>query len=249
MPKNNIHSVAELQEAQGRLGEESIVAAKLLHIHEFCLTRPGGIFLELGTDRGQATNAILEACDEGGGNLVSVDIRDCRSAASSPHWTFIQCSSVDVDTILKNAPDLKNGIDMVYVDSLHTAEHVRQEINAWMPFLKVGGRMYFDDVDSGPYLQGSRKDSVTSEISNRAILNVIQSYFRKNIQFLNLSVMYGSSGLAWIDKRAALSENHKLGSAEIMRERRYALPYRIMKRLGLYRPYQNMGDGADFILK
>lgn len=138
---------------------------------------------------------------------------------------------------------------MVYVDSAHVPDHVRKEINIWMPLLKVGGRMYFDDIDAGPYMRGARKDSVFSEIANRSILNVVQSYFRKNIDYLGLTVMYGSTGLAWIDKLGDLPSDHAIKASDVLSERRYAFAYRILKRLGVYRPYRNRGDGSDFLLK
>lgn len=242
-------TVQELKATAAHEGEQRIVAQKLLHIHDFAASRPEGMFLELGTDRGQATNVILEACREHGGQLVSVDIRDCSAAASGDEWEFIKCSSTDSETIVASAPKLSQGIDMVYVDSAHVADHVRQEINIWMPLLNVGGRMYFDDIDSGPYLRGARKDSVFSEIANRSILNVVQSYFRKNIDHLSLTVMYGSTGLAWIDKLGDLPSNHALKASDVLAERRFALPYRILTRLGFYQPYRNKGDGSDFLLK
>lgn len=249
MTDSGIKSIHELKAIANGRGEQRIVAQKLLNIHDFAISRPGGVFLELGTDRGQATNAILEACKENEGKLVSVDIRDCRSAAASDDWTFIKCSSTDFETILTSAPNLSKGIDMVYVDSAHIPDHVRKEINLWMPLLKVGGRMYFDDIDAGPYMRGARKDSVFSEIANRSILNVVQSYFRKNIDHLGLTVMYGSTGLAWIDKLNDLPSNHSLESSEVLRDRRFGLPYKILMRLGVYRPYRNRGDGSDFLLK
>ncbi|MCC5974540.1 MAG: class I SAM-dependent methyltransferase [Rubellimicrobium sp.] len=244
-----IRTVQELEVISSCGGEQRIVAQKLLHIHYFAISRPGGVFLELGTDRGQATNVILEACREVGGELVSVDLRDCSSAASDDEWKFIKCSSTNKEMILAGAPNLSQGIDMVYVDSAHVADHVRQEINVWMPLLKVGGRMYFDDIDAGPYMRGARKDSVFSEIANRSILNVVQSYFRKNIDHLSLTVMYGSTGLAWIDKLGDISSNHALNASDVLTERRFSFPYRVLKRVGVYKPYRNKGDGSDFLLK
>ena len=65
-------------------------------------------------------------------------------------WTFVQNDSADVASIVTAAPILKNGIDVIYIDSLHTSEHVYKEIFGWFPYLKKGGIAYFDDVDTGP---------------------------------------------------------------------------------------------------
>lgn len=246
---DQMHTVARLRQLEQQHDEGAIVAAKLLHLYEFASQQKGGRFLELGTDRGRATNVILEACRAIDGRLVSVDIRDCRNAASGAEWTFVQCSSIDKKSILAAATDLEGGIDLIYVDSKHTPEHVCAEINTWMPYLKIGGRMYFDDISSGPYMKGARKDNVKMEISNRKIFQVVLSYFQKNISSLRLQVMYGSTGLAWIEKRANLPENHALKLSDVMKERRFILPYKILKRLGLYSPYKHKRDGSDFLLK
>ena len=244
-----MYAVEQLLELEQGAGEQAIAAAQLLELYRFALGRPDGVFLELGTDRGQATNVILEACRQNGGRLVSVDIRDCSDAASGREWRFVRCSSTDGDGILSEAPYLKEGIDLVYVDSKHTPEHVTAEMNLWMPYIKVGGRMYFDDVDAGPYARGRRKDSAAAEIANRNILAVVNAYFQKNIAHLRLDVKFGSTGLACIEKRVPLPGDHALALAQVPRERRTLLPYKVLKRLGLYRPYRHKPDSSDLLIR
>ena len=108
--------------------------------------------------------------------------------------------SCKVKNILKKAPILKKGIDVIYIDSLHTPEHVFKEVYGWFPFLKKGGVIFFDDIDSNPYLKGQRKDNVGIEISNRKILELIESIFISNIDIIDLTLIRGSTGLARIDK-------------------------------------------------
>ena len=48
-------------------------------------------------------------------------------------------NSTDVDGIIKAAPILEKGIDVIYIDSLHTPKHVFKEVYGWFPFLKKGG--------------------------------------------------------------------------------------------------------------
>ena len=69
-----------------------------------------------------------------------------------------------------------------------------------VPFFKKGGVIFFDDIDSNPYLKGQRKDNVGIEISNRKILELIESIFISNIDIIDLTLIKGSTGLARIDK-------------------------------------------------
>lgn len=188
-------------------GEEASAADQLLFLHDFAAARPAGTFLELGTDQGQATKVILNALHGASGQLVSVDVEDCRTAGSGPNWSFVQSSSTDVDAITTAAPRLKDGIDLVYVDSLHTVAHVYAETMGWFPFVKQGGAIVFDDVDPSPYMAGRRKDSTRKELSNRAIAQLVSDLFYDNLDALRMEVKYGSTGLAILTKTAPLGAN------------------------------------------
>ena len=181
--------------------ETRLVASQLLKMHSEVASRKSPIVLELGVDRGQSTKVFLNAInDKSSSHLISVDIRDCSDVSDSKLWTFIKMDSCKVKNILKKAPILKKGIDVIYIDSLHTPEHVFKEVYGWFPFLKKGGVIFFDDIDSNPYLKGQRKDNVGIEISNRKILELIESIFISNIDIIDLTLIRGSTGLARIDK-------------------------------------------------
>lgn len=237
--------IAKLRALSASADERRFAAAQLLMLYEAAKARPGGTFLELGTDRGQASNAILAACAETGGRLVSVDVRDCAGAASGPHWSFVQASSLDRAAILAAAPFLAEGIDLLYVDSLHTAEHVEREIRTWFDLVRQGGDIFFDDVDSAPYLAGRRKDNAKMEIANRRIRALIEHVFQSNLDRTELALFLGSTGLARLRKRAALGEGLHPASPP-PRQRHSALLARVTGRLRGAR-YVHKGDGSDFI--
>ena len=184
-----------------KLNETRLVASQLLHMHSEVSKRKSPLVLELGVDRGQSTKVFLNAINgKSSAHLVSIDIRDCSKVSDSKYWTFLKMNSLEVDKIIKQAPILKDGIDIIYIDSLHTPEHVYGEIYGWFPFLNKNGIIFFDDIDSGPYLQGQRKDNVHIEISNRKILELIESIFISNINILDLSIIKGSTGLGILKK-------------------------------------------------
>tara|TARA_B100000242_G_C43052122_1_gene491654 strand:- start:86 stop:856 length:771 start_codon:yes stop_codon:yes gene_type:complete len=193
--------IEDLKIYSKKLNETRFVANQLLRMHSEIASRQSPIVLELGVDRGQSTKVFLNAIhNKSESHLISVDIRDCSDVSDSKHWTFIKKDSTKVLEILEAEPILKKGIDVIYIDSLHTPAHVFKEVYGWFPFLKKGGVIFFDDVDSNPYMRGQRKDNVGIEISNRKILELIESIFVSNLDIVDLTLIKGSTGLARIDK-------------------------------------------------
>lgn len=67
---------------------------------------------------------------------------------------------------MQAAPLLRNRIDILYVGPLHTQEHDRKETYGFFPYLKDGAEIYFNDVDSGPYiLRASWRSPASSKAS------------------------------------------------------------------------------------
>ena len=104
-----------------------------------------------------ATVAILAEADEVD---VDIDIKDCRNSIDDKDWEFVQQDSTDIEKLLINKPEIKNGIDILYVDSLHTAEHVKKEIYNLFEYLNNDAYIFFDDIDSSPYMSKQRKGSI-----------------------------------------------------------------------------------------
>ncbi len=188
---------------QKDLQEESrFIALQLLELHKEVLKRETVQILELGVYSGQSTRVFLNAIkDKNCSKLISIDIKDYSDVCSSSKWHFIKSNSLDIDYILKKEPDILNkGIDVLYIDSYHTREHVQNELYLYYPYLNHNSVIFFDDIDSGPYMMNQRKDSISTEIENRSILDLINSVFYTNKNEINLNIYKGSTGLARIDK-------------------------------------------------
>lgn len=188
-----VDRLTELRDAQS---EEASAADQLLCLRDVVIAKPDGTFLELGTWKGQATRAMLNGLHGGDGLLVSVDIEDCSAAGSGRNWRFVQSDSKDVNAVVSAAPRLNDGIDLVYVDSMHTVAQVYAEIMAWFPKVRQGGQIVFDDVDPVPYMYGNRKDSARKEMINRALQQLIRELFYANLDCLRMEMKFGSTGLA-----------------------------------------------------
>jgi predicted O-methyltransferase YrrM len=176
-------------------------SAQLMQMYRIAEAKESPIILELGVCRGESTTVLLQACSQTGGRLVSVDIENCSSLSDSPSWQFVQSNSSDTTFIIDKAPHLKTGIDILYIDSLHTKEHVKNELTCWYPYIKEDGFIFFDDVDSRPYMSGQASDSFWAEITWNEIHDYIVAFYYANQEQTRLSISYGCTGQACLEKR------------------------------------------------
>jgi hypothetical protein len=159
--------------------------------------------LELGTNKGLSTLVFLQATAENGGRLYSVDIDSKFSdLTAAPEWTFIHSDSTDVAGILSKHPALKDGIDILLIDSLHKKFHVEKELSGWWPYLNKDAIIIFDDVDSHIYRKNSRKDNIHFEFDWTEIREFVEELFYANEDKLLLELHLGSTGYAIMTKRA-----------------------------------------------
>ena len=208
--------------------ERRFVAQQLLYLHKQAINKIDPIIVELGVGTGQSTKVFLNAIHKKkNAKLISIDIKDCRKSINSDKWEFVQQDSADIVKLLGEKPEIKKGIDILYVDSLHTAKHVKKEIYSYFQFIKKEGLLIFDDIDSDPYMVGQRKDSVGTEIANRKIYKLLEAIFRANMNKIDFKILRGSTGLGIFKKLTNLDE--KLDQPYYIKERNF--DYSIFKRL------------------
>lgn len=162
--------------------------------------------LELGTQRGVSTTVFLQACAENDGILFSVDVDDCSSVSDDPRFRFVRGDSTNAAHVIEKAPQVSEGIDLLYVDSLHTRDHVLRELRAWWPYLKQGSVIVFDDIDPHNYRPGQIRDNVGVETSNEQIALLIEEVYRANMDNLDLQFHLGGSGKAVLKKHGPIGE-------------------------------------------
>lgn len=178
--RTKYHGFDDYALAENAPGVDGKVSSQLLWMYRKAVEKSRPVILELGTDRGASTTVFLQACDEKDGTLVSVDIADCSDILGSPRWQFVQSDSANVAYILSQAPHLERGIDILYIDSLHTRAHVEKELTGWYPYMNAGSWIFLDDVDSHPYRKGNRKDNFCSELAWDQIHDFVKSFFYAN---------------------------------------------------------------------
>lgn len=131
------------------VAEPSDIQAHLPHLRRAA----HGEVLELGVRGGRSTVALLAGLEERGGRLWSVDVdSECgRIFPNHAQWRFVCADSCDVAAL--DAAGLPAAIDILFVDTIHTYERVRDELRAWGDRVRPGGGILFHDTDSYPEIR------------------------------------------------------------------------------------------------
>jgi len=156
------------------------------------------IILELGVQQGRSTKKFLEICEKNNGKLFSVDIDDCSNVSKSNNWKFFKTRDDNFEFIKTQIP---NEIDILFIDTLHEAEHVKKLIYAYYPLIKKNGYIFIDDISFLPYLKNKIRDNFYCEINNKETLELLISIYSENYNNFDLSFSFVSSGLAIIKKK------------------------------------------------
>ena len=170
------------------------------------------IILELGVENGRSTKKFLQICKKNNGKLFSVDTQDCSKISDDPNWNFFKTRDDNFEFVKSK---LSDKIDVLYVDSLHEAEHVKNLIYGYYPILKKEGYIFVDDISHLPYLQNKPRNNFYCEINNKETFDILLSIYSKNIENFELNFSFMSSGLAIIKKL----NNNNLSIFENLNER------------------------------
>ena len=81
--------------------------------------------LELGVRNGISTSMFLKLCEENDGKMISVDVVDCSHLYQNNRWKFIHDSDDNFEKINNEIKDM-GGLDVVYIDSFHEANHIKK---------------------------------------------------------------------------------------------------------------------------
>jgi len=181
---------------------EDIFSYKLdnfLFPHIYQIKEP--IILELGVQKGRSTKKFLELCNKNNGKLFSVDLDNCSNVSKDKKWKFFQTRDDNFDFIKSQIP---NKIDVLFIDTLHEANHVKKLLYEYYPLLNSNGYIFIDDISHLPYLENKHRNNFYCEINNKETFETILSIYSENDKNFELNFSFFSSGLAVIKK---LNEN------------------------------------------
>lgn len=169
--------------------------------------------LEFGVQIGSSTTKFIEICKKKNGKLFSIDIDDCSKLFNNKLWKFIKSRDDNFKYIFKRIP---SKIDLIYLDTIHTAKHVEKIIYAYFDRLKVNGLFLIDDISWIPYLRKNPYNNFYCEINNKETFENILEIYYNNKDCFDLNFSFKSSGLAIIKKKndSSLKPNLKLKSRQ-----------------------------------
>ncbi len=156
------------------------------------------LILELGVQKGRSTKKFLDICEKNNGKLISVDIDDCSNVSQSRNWKFLKTKDDNFEFI---KDQIKSKLDVLFIDTLHEAEHVKKLIYAYYPMIKKDGFIFIDDISHLPYLKNKSRNNFYCEINNKETFEVLLSIYSENLNNFDLSFSFISSGLAIIKKK------------------------------------------------
>ena len=152
--------------------------------------------LEFGVQNGESTTRFLDLCNKNNGYLYSVDIDDCSKVSDDKRWKFIKTRDDNFDIVKSQIP---KELDVIFIDSLHEANHVEKIFYNYYDHLKIGGYIFVDDISHLPYLN-NKKSSFYCEINNRETFNELLKIYYFNQNRFDLNFSFKSSCLAIIHK-------------------------------------------------
>ena len=156
------------------------------------------IILELGVQKGRSTKKFLEICEQNGGKLFSIDLDDCSDVSNDKNWQFFKSRDDNFEFIKTKIPEK---IDILFIDTLHEAEHVKKLFYGYYPLVKKNGYIFIDDISHLPYLKSKIRNNFYCEINNKETFELLLSIYSENFEHFDLNFSFVSSGLAIIKKK------------------------------------------------
>ena len=156
--------------------------------------------LEFGVQNGESTIRFLDLCNQNNGYLYSAAK---TSIIGKLNFKFVKSQ-------------IPNELDVIFIDSLHEAKHVKNIFYNYYDLLKVGGYLFIDDISHLPYVKNGIRNNFYCEINNKETFNrLLEIYFSNHDRF-DLNFSFQSSGLAIIKKKKidVLNKKIKIESRE-----------------------------------
>ena len=153
--------------------------------------------LEFGVQKGRSTLKFLDICNKNDGFLFSADIDDCSNVSKDPRWTFIKSRDDNFEFLKKKLP---NNVDVIFLDTLHKADHVIKILIEYFDNLKEGGYFIIDDISWIPYLKKNLHDHFYKEINNKETFESLLQIYSLNFKVMDIKFNLTDTGSVIIKK-------------------------------------------------
>ena len=163
--------------------------------------------LEFGVRHGISTKRFLEIIKKNKGHLYSIDMDDCSHIANDANWTFIKSRDDDFSFIESKIPEK---LDLIYLDSFHSALHIKKIIYHYFSKLKKDCFFFIDDISWLPYVQDNYRNNFNCEINNKETFYMLLEILRSNRENIDIYFSFIGSGMCKIIKKSDSNLNkHK----------------------------------------
>ena len=154
--------------------------------------------LEFGVDKGISTSLFLEYCEKTNSKLFSVDVIDYSKLFKNTKWKFLRSRDDNKENINKF---LNSSVDIIFLDTEHTAEHVEKILYMYFDKLKINGLFIIDDISWLPYVKNEWRDNEWIENNNKETFNKLIEIYNSNQKNIEITFQFEHSGLAIIKKK------------------------------------------------
>jgi predicted O-methyltransferase YrrM len=163
--------------------------------------------LEFGVRHGISTKRFLEIIKKNKGHLYSIDMDDCSHVANDANWTFIKSRDDDFSFIESKIPEK---FDLIYLDSFHSALHIKKIIYHYFSKLKKDCFFFIDDISWLPYVKDNYRNNFNCEINNKETFYMLLEILRSNRENIDIYFSFIGSGMCKIIKKSDSNLNkHK----------------------------------------
>ena len=181
------------------------------------------VILEFGVRHGCSTALFLDICNQKNGNLYSVDINDYSYKFKNQRWKFICSEDNDLNKIEQEIP---SQFDVIFLDTIHKADHVSDIFYKYYDKLKIGGMFLVDDISWLPYTSKKKHNDFFKEINNKETFYKLLEIYANNRDKFYLNFNFCDTGAAKIVK----INNDKLILPNKIKSREYTVK-NLMRKL------------------
>ena len=153
--------------------------------------------IEFGVRHGVSTSLFLDLCTMNDGKLFSIDENDYEYRFNSTKWNFIKSRDDNFEFLKKKLP---NNVDVIFLDTLHKADHVIKILIEYFDNLKEGGYFIIDDISWIPYLKKNLHDHFYKEINNKETFESLLQIYSLNFKVMDIKFNLTDTGSVVIKK-------------------------------------------------
>ena len=153
--------------------------------------------IEFGVRHGVSTSLFLDLCTMNDGKLFSIDENDYEYKFNSTKWNFIKSRDDNFEFLKKKLP---NNVDVIFLDTLHKADHVIKILIEYFDNLKEGGYFIIDDISWIPYLKKNLHDHFYKEINNKETFESLLQIYSLNFNVMDIKFNLTDTGSVVIKK-------------------------------------------------